>query len=93
MNPEDIRYWLGQTAHTDHPTRHWDRTCPACVAAHSPREDAIAQAVKTCIGFGFERTNKPPEGHWLMEMWEFGSALRSEAALDAMARDAEGLDL
>ena len=20
------------TAHTDHPARHWDRTCPACIA-------------------------------------------------------------
>jgi hypothetical protein len=23
---------IGQEAHTDHPVRHWDRTCPACVA-------------------------------------------------------------
>jgi hypothetical protein len=23
---------IGQEAHTDHPMRHWDRTCPACVA-------------------------------------------------------------
>jgi hypothetical protein len=22
---------IGQGAHTDHPMRHWDRTCPACV--------------------------------------------------------------
>ena len=22
---------IGQEAHTDHPMRHWDRTCPACV--------------------------------------------------------------
>jgi hypothetical protein len=21
---------IGQQAHTDHPMRHWDRTCPAC---------------------------------------------------------------
>lgn len=23
-------YW-DKLAHTDHPTRHWDRTCPACL--------------------------------------------------------------
>jgi hypothetical protein len=42
---------------------------------HRGRDDAIAQAVKQCIHFGFEGVNKPPEGHWLMEMWEFGRSL------------------
>lgn len=26
--------------HTDHPARHWDRTCPACVA-ETPERDAL----------------------------------------------------
>jgi len=28
---------IGQEAHTDHPMRHWDRTCPACVAEAEPQ--------------------------------------------------------
>jgi len=24
--------------HTDHPARHWDRTCPACVAEAEKQE-------------------------------------------------------
>jgi hypothetical protein len=28
---------IGQKAHTDHPMRHWDRTCPACVAEAEPQ--------------------------------------------------------
>jgi hypothetical protein len=29
---------IGQEAHTDHPMRHWDRTCPACVAEAEKQE-------------------------------------------------------
>jgi hypothetical protein len=29
---------IGQEAHTDHPMRHWDRTCPACVAEVEKQE-------------------------------------------------------
>jgi len=29
---------IGQEAHTDHPMRHWDRTCPACVAEADKQE-------------------------------------------------------
>jgi len=29
---------IGQEAHTDHPVRHWDRTCPACVAEAEKQE-------------------------------------------------------
>jgi hypothetical protein len=29
---------IGQEAHTDHPMRHWDRTCPACVAEAGKQE-------------------------------------------------------
>jgi hypothetical protein len=29
---------IGQEAHTDHPMRHWDRTCPACVAEANKQE-------------------------------------------------------
>lgn len=45
---------------------------------HRGRDDAIAQAVKTCIEFGFHGTNKPPGGHWLNEMWDFGAALANK---------------
>ena len=27
---------IGQEAHTDHPMRHWDRTCPACLVEQEP---------------------------------------------------------
>ncbi len=29
---------IGQEAHTDHPMRHWDRTCPACVEQAKKQE-------------------------------------------------------
>ena len=38
-----------QPAHTDHPLRHWDRTCPACIAETKgfiPIEDYIAEQEK-----------------------------------------------
>jgi len=28
-----------QPSHTDHPARHWDRTCPACIAESEQRPD------------------------------------------------------
>jgi hypothetical protein len=38
MLRDDLRQALAQPeqAHTDHPMRHWDRTCPACVAEQEP---------------------------------------------------------
>jgi hypothetical protein len=29
---------IGQEIHTDHPMRHWDRTCPACIAEAGEQE-------------------------------------------------------
>ncbi len=35
-------------AHSDHPMRHWDRTCPACIADLTPAE--ITEMQKTYAG-------------------------------------------
>jgi len=42
---ELVRRGLGrasssQPAHTDHPLRHWDRTCPACLAEGQSEKDS-----------------------------------------------------
>ncbi len=58
--------------------------------AERRRDDAIAQAVKTCIEFGFYGVEPPPSGHWLNEMWDFGRKLATEEPKEAGAlTDAE----
>ena len=34
-----------QPTHTDHPLRHWDRTCPACVAEGQPTPEEVLTPV------------------------------------------------
>lgn len=33
----EARSSVGVPVHTDHPLRHWDRTCPACIAEEASR--------------------------------------------------------
>ena len=39
-------------AHTDHPMRHWDRTCPACVAEPEQEPVAWVKEGNKRVGFG-----------------------------------------
>jgi hypothetical protein len=46
-------YALGQAiaeaekpAHTDHPSRHWDRTCPACVYESDISQERVDETAK-----------------------------------------------
>lgn len=34
-----------KTVHTDHPARHWDRTCPACIAEAATAADGLPEPV------------------------------------------------
>ena len=34
-----------QPAHTDHPLRHWDRTCPACIAEQPAQTEAVKDSL------------------------------------------------
>jgi hypothetical protein len=53
-------------AHTDHPSRHWDRTCPACVYESDISQARVDEAAKrnheivgACVTCG------APHGFWL----------------------------
>jgi hypothetical protein len=44
-----------EQAHTDHPLRHWDRTCPACVAEVKKEGDWVSltdKEIQTIIDSG-----------------------------------------
>lgn len=57
------------------------RKAMADIAAETRgRDDAIAQAVKQCIEFGYYGVEPPPSGHWLNEMWDFGRNLATDAS-------------
>jgi hypothetical protein len=53
-------------AHTDHPSRHWDRTCPACVYESEISQKRVDETAKrehdlvgACVTCG------APHGFWL----------------------------
>ncbi len=53
-------------AHTDHPSRHWDRTCPACVYERDISQERVDETAKSehdivgaCVTCG------APHGFWL----------------------------
>jgi hypothetical protein len=53
-------------AHTDHPSRHWDRTCPACVYESDISQERVDETAKrkhdivgACVTCG------APHGFWL----------------------------
>jgi hypothetical protein len=53
-------------AHTDHPSRHWDRTCPACVYESDISQKRVDETAKrehdivgACVTCG------APHGFWL----------------------------
>jgi hypothetical protein len=53
-------------AHTDHPSRHWDRTCPACVYERDISQERVDETAKrkhdivgACVTCG------APHGFWL----------------------------
>ena len=53
---------IGQEAHTDHPMRHWDRTCPACVA-EADKQEPVAWLVRDYVdGFRYVSSTENPSG-------------------------------
>jgi hypothetical protein len=53
---------IGQEAHTDHPMRHWDRTCPACVA-EAEKQEPVAWLVRDYVdGFRYVSSTENPSG-------------------------------
>lgn len=63
--------------HTDHPLRHFDRTCPACTEGDTPRTDAEARA--EAVIAAAERVSHLPS-----ELCDF---IREQAALLTEHRD------
>lgn len=50
-----------ESTHTDHPMRHWDRTCPACVAEQEPKEFVRWSKEKEF----FDAAHAPPRKEWV----------------------------
>ena len=46
----------GKAAHTDHPLRHWDRTCPACIEGATWIEQELKDGDRICEAAGVQRT-------------------------------------
>ena len=47
-----------QPAHTDHPLRHWDRTCPACIAegqSEKPQPSGVDDLLRLWVLAGEDR--------------------------------------
>lgn len=55
-----------EPAHTDHPLRHWDRTCPACIAEKEPTSSApeSERAADQAEGDSVSATRFIIEGTW-----------------------------
>ena len=53
-----------EPAHTDHPLRHWDRTCPACIAEKEPTMPMLPNQHPGPRCSCRECLNRYPEGPW-----------------------------
>lgn len=58
-----------QAVHSDHPLRHWDRTCPACIAEKAEAEPA-APAQPVMIDTGDHVLHRPSGEHLLVAFVE-----------------------
>jgi len=60
-----LRQAIEQTekqAHTDHPARHWDRTCPACIE-QAEKQEPVAWLVRDYVdGFRYVSSTENPSG-------------------------------
>jgi hypothetical protein len=54
---------IGQGAHTDHPMRHWDRTCPACVA-EAEKQEPVAYTFSDDVILAKHWTDEDPPSGW-----------------------------
>lgn len=52
---------LSAIAHNDHPLRHFDRTCPACIA-----EESLTERVGNCAGPSAATPPTKGRRHWLI---------------------------
>lgn len=57
------------SVHTDHPLRHWDRTCPACIAESAVNDSAAIKAETKVVWF----VENDQSEWWIGGSWQFAT--------------------
>lgn len=75
-----------QPAHNDHPLRHWDRTCPACVAGGQPAEEPTPETLP--MSQISDPTNwNPTEEFDALEFTSYTHAKKAEVLFNRLQRE------